>query len=260
MPEVSPTKYVVMATWDDVPHLDEAAKKALWDSIPPYQRDARSKGIPQLGAGAIYPIQESELLVDPFELPIWWPRVYGMDVGWNRTAALWGAINQETDTLYLYDEYYRGQAEPAVHVASIKIRGSWIPGVIDPASKTPSQRDGERLFIEYRDMGLDLFPASRGSGPSPREGGILAVWKRMTTGRVKVFRSLVNFWGEFRVYRRAEDGTVVKQNDHLMDCLRYLVTTGIHVAALPPDDDERMAEFIEQTRVKNTGRSSIGGY
>jgi len=34
-------KFVVMATWDDAPHLDADAKKELWRSIPPYQRDAR---------------------------------------------------------------------------------------------------------------------------------------------------------------------------------------------------------------------------
>jgi hypothetical protein len=39
------SKYVVMAGWDDVPHLDEQTKKDLYASIPPYQRDARSKRI-----------------------------------------------------------------------------------------------------------------------------------------------------------------------------------------------------------------------
>ena len=70
------SKYVVMAGWDDVPHLDEQAKKDLYASIPPYQRDARSKGIPQLGSGAIYPVPESEIVCKPFEIPRYWPRCY----------------------------------------------------------------------------------------------------------------------------------------------------------------------------------------
>ena len=60
------SKLVVGATWDDVPHLSPEQKAELWGSIPPYQRDARSKGIPQLGSGAIYPVPESEIVVDPF--------------------------------------------------------------------------------------------------------------------------------------------------------------------------------------------------
>jgi hypothetical protein len=83
------SKYVVMAGWDDVPHLDEQTKKDLYASIPPYQRDARSKGIPQLGSGAIYPVPESEIVCKPFEIPGYWPRCYALDVGWNRTAAIW---------------------------------------------------------------------------------------------------------------------------------------------------------------------------
>lgn len=258
MPQVSRTKYVVMATWDDAPHLSEEQKAKLWESIPPYQRDARSKGIPQLGSGAIYPIQEDEIKVAPFEIPVWWPRVYGMDVGWNRTAALWGAWDRDADVVYIYDEYYRGRAEPAVHAAGINLRGSWIPGVIDPASNTPSQKDGERLLAEYLDLGLDLYPASR-SGGSPREGGILAVWKRLTTGRLRFFNHLQHFFEEFRIYRRDEDGNVVKVNDHLVDCCRYLVTTGLLIATVPPDDDERMQDFLNSTKTQ-TGRSKIGGY
>ena len=109
------SRYVVMATWDDVPHLSEEDKEELWESIPPYQRDARSKGVPQLGSGAIYPVPESEIVVDPFQIPDWWPRVYGLDVGWNRTACVWGAIDRESATVYLYSEHYQGQSEPSVH-------------------------------------------------------------------------------------------------------------------------------------------------
>src|ERR1700676_3248186 len=106
-------RFICMATWDDAPHLSKEAKDELWKSLPPFQRDARSKGIPQLGAGAIYPVPESDLLVSPFAIPAHWPRGYGMDVGWNNTAAVWGAIDREHDILYLDSEYKRGQAEPA---------------------------------------------------------------------------------------------------------------------------------------------------
>ena len=40
-------KFVIMADWDDAPHLSESEKADLLRSSPPYQRDARTKGIPQ---------------------------------------------------------------------------------------------------------------------------------------------------------------------------------------------------------------------
>lgn len=223
------SKFVVMATWDDVPHLDDEVKKELWNSIPPFQRDARSKGVPQLGAGAIYPVPESDIVVPDFDIPAHWPRAYGMDVGWNRTAAVWGAIDRESDTVYLYSEHYRGQAEPIIHADAIKGRGAWIPGVIDPASRGRNQKDGDMLLRQYTELGLELQTAV-----NAREAGLYAVWQRMSGGKLKVFKSLGNWLSEFRLYRRDEKGNVVKENDHLMDATRYLVVSGLQVATTEP--------------------------
>lgn len=211
------TKYTVMATWDNAPHLDEQAKKELWKSIPPYQRDARSKGIPQLGSGAIYPVPEDDIIVDPFVIPEWWPQGYGMDVGWNCTAALWGAYDREADTLYLTSEHKGSHAEPVIHATAIKARGHWIPGFIDPASRGRNQKDGSQLLADYTALGLHLTLADNGV-----ESGLYAVWNRLSTGRLKVFRNLTRFLEEYRLYRRDENGKVVKENDHLMDDMRYL--------------------------------------
>jgi len=216
---------LVMITWDDVPHLDEKAKKELWDSIPAYQRDARSKGIPQLGAGAIYPVPESDIVCDAFEIPKHWPRGYGMDVGWNRTAVIWGAWDRQSDTIYLYSEHYRGQAEPSVHAGAVRGRGDWIRGVIDPAARGRGQKDGEQLLQNYRDLGLDLTEANNGV-----ESGIYITWERLSCGKMKVFRTLQNWLSEYRLYRRDEKGKIVKANDHLMDATRYLAVSGSAVA------------------------------
>lgn len=229
------SKCVITATWDDVPHLSEDAKRELMASIPPFQRDARSKGVPQLGAGAIYPVPESDFVVADIPIPEHWPRVFGMDVGWNRTAAVWGAIDRDSDTVYLYSEHYRGQAEPSVHAHGIRARGEWIPGVIDPAARGRGQRDGEQLFRDYVDLGLWLQPAA-----NTREAGIYAVWQRLSAGKLKVFKSLGNWLTEFRLYRRDEKGAVVKENDHLMDSTRYLVVSGLQHATVqhPKEDDD----------------------
>ena len=224
---------LVQATWDDAPHLTEKQKADLFASIPPYQRDARTKGIPQLGSGAIYPIAESEITVDPFPIPDWYRKAYALDVGWNRTACVWGALDPETDVLYIYSEHYRGQAEPSVHAQAIRSRGDWIRGVIDPAARGRTQTDGQRLLSIYRDD----FELSLTVANNAVEAGIQRVLMRMSTGRLKVFKTCQAWLGEFRIYRRDEKGLILKQNDHLMDATRYLEMSGLELAMTPPPEE-----------------------
>ena len=54
------------------------------------------------------------------------------------------------------------------------------------------------------------------------ESGLYSVWNRLSTGRIKAFKSLGGWFTEFRLYRRDEKGRVVKDNDHYMDATRYL--------------------------------------
>jgi len=222
-------KCVVMATWDDVPHLSAQDKADMLAAMPPHMRDARTKGIPALGAGAIYPISEEDVTIPDFAIPEHWPRVYALDVGWNNTGALWGAWDREADIVYLTAEYKRGQCEPAIHAQAIKSRGEWIPGVVDPASAGANQKDGSKLMDVYRGLGLDIQPAE-----NTVEAGILAVWERLSSGRIKAFKSLQAWLAEFRLYRRDEKGRVVKDNDHLMDGMRYLVMSGLQIAKTKP--------------------------
>lgn len=218
---------VTTATWDDAPHLSEADKTEMMKAYPPHQRDARTKGIPALGSGAIYPVAESEITVHPFPIPKHWKFVYGMDVGWNNTAAVFGVIDPDSGTVYITSDYKRGQAEPSIHAAAIKsrARGNDKPGVIDPASKGRGQADGEQLLAIYRGLGLNLIEADNGV-----ESGLFEVWERLSLGKLKIFSTCLALLEEYRVYRRDEKGRVVKENDHIMDALRYLIVSGIKIA------------------------------
>jgi hypothetical protein len=126
--EGAKSKCFIQAGWKDVPHLDEQERRKLTANTPPYQIQARTEGEPALGAGAVYPIGESEIVVEDRPIPDAWPRAFGMDVGWNRTAVVWGAQDPGSGVIYLYSEHYQGQGEPASHAHAIRGRGEWIRG------------------------------------------------------------------------------------------------------------------------------------
>lgn len=238
MGRVSPSRYLVTCGWGNIPHLDERTKADLLAGTPPYLRKARSEGIPALGSGAIYPVEEGFLSVDPFAIPAWWPRRYGLDVGWRKTAAVWCAKDPETGVKYLYAEYARGEASASLHAEAIKVRGEWIPGAIDPASRGRSQRDGGQLMQDYLLKGLKLEPAVNAV-----EAGLHEVWSQMDTGQLKVFSTLRSWFEEFRVYRRDDKGKVVKANDHLMDATRYTVVGFDGAARAKPPQHETTTGF-----------------
>ena len=207
---------VIFCEWDEVPHLGDDEKADLMTRIPAYQRDARTKGIPALGSGAIYQVPESDIRVQDFEIPTHWPRGFALDTGWAWTAAVWGALDRQAQVVYLYTVYKRGQAEPAVHAEAIRARGAWIPGVGDAAAINTT--DGRQFLDIYRRLGLKLVLADKAV-----EAGIQDVWELLSAGRLKVFESCGAWFEEFRLYRRDDQGRIVKQHDHLMDATRYLI-------------------------------------
>jgi hypothetical protein len=74
------------------------------------------------------------------------------------------------------------------------------------------------LFQNYQKLGLHLHFIH-----NAEESGILDVWRRMNSGRLKVFPSLSKYLEERRLYRRDEKEQIVKDRDNLQDAVRCLV-------------------------------------
>jgi hypothetical protein len=178
---------------------------------------------------AIYPVRESDICVKPFRIPASWPRAYGLEVGWGATAVIWGARDPNSDTVYLYDEYYSLDHRLPIDAEAIRSRGAWIRGVMDSEANGRDRTDGCQLIAMYQDLGLDLEVA-----PNLIESGILDVWQRMITGRLKVFASLENYLQELPRYHRDERGQVVTECDNLQNATRCLIQSGISCMRTEP--------------------------
>ena len=136
----------------------------------------------------------------------------------SNTAGIWAAVDPNTDTIYFYDEHYVGQELPSTHATSIKSRGEWIPGVIDPAARGRSQVDGKQLMQQYIELGLELRPAR-----NDVEAGVSLIQQRLASGKLKVFRTCQHWLKEYLIYRRDKNGKIVKEDDHAQDAGRYIV-------------------------------------
>ena len=222
------SKWTTIATWDDAVHLTPEAKAEYLAAIPPHLRQARTKGVPHMGAGLVWPVEESSLRVSNFPLPHHWPRCYGFDTGWAWNAAVWLAWDKQSDVVYVHDCYKRGAAEPPINSEAIKARGVWIPGSADAADI--NRLDGKQYLEIYRNLGLDIELPDKALST-----GLQNTWTRMSTGRLKIFESCTDLFDQIRTYMRNGHGDIPDDPRHdLCDALRYAIQSGLNRAKLPP--------------------------
>ena len=228
--EKPPGSGVVTMTIHDALHYTSAERQLIIAGYPEHERKARSEGIPIMGSGRVFPIDE-ELLKEPsMPIPSHWPRICGMDIGWDHpTAAVWMAWDRDTDTIHVYDVYRVRQMTPIVHAAAIKARGAWIPVAWPHDGLQHDTGSGAIIAKQYRDQGVPMLRQKathapergkkEGTGGYGVEAGVLAMFDRMQTGRFKVASHLNDWFEEFRMYYRQE-GLIVKKDDDLMSATR----------------------------------------
>lgn len=221
--EDSDDRAVITMTIDDALHYTPEERAKIIASYPPHEREARTKGIPSLGSGRIFPVAEDDILCDPFDIPKVWPQINGVDFGWDHPfAAMRCAWDRDNDVFYLVGEYRQREASPIIHSAAIKPWGDWIPVAWPHDGLQHDKGSGEQLAAQYRAQGLNLLPerATFDDGTNGVEAGVSDMLQRMQTGRWKVFRTCMSWVEEFRLYHRA-DGKIVKERDDLISASRY---------------------------------------
>jgi len=221
--EESPDRSVTTMTIEDADHYSEEDRARIIASYPPHEREARTKGIPSLGSGRIFPIEESAITCEPIDIPKTWPQIIGIDFGWDHPfGAARLAWDRDNDVIYVTGEYRQREASPIIHAASIKPWGAWIPVAWPHDGLQHDKGSGEQLAEQYRAQGLNLTTerAIFDDGTNGVEAGVSEMFQRMQTGRWKVFSTCTMWLEEFRLYHR-DKGLIVKERDDVLSASRY---------------------------------------
>jgi phage terminase large subunit-like protein len=230
--------YLKSATWDDVPHLKKEDKERLAASYRTHERDARTKGIPMMGEGAIFPISDDRIVVEPFAIPSHFARLKGVDFGFEHHAAgVEIAWDRGQDVIYVVDCYKaKGELAP-YHAAWFNKTNKWIPVAWPHDGMNTSKGGGPNVKDAYAQHGVNMLSKSaryqRSFGSKEKAGGqdqwpvIDEVRERMMTGRFKVFSNLSSWFEEKRSYhvKGGADGAIkiVDRRDDVLKATFYAV-------------------------------------
>lgn len=238
----NPEKFLTCMNIYEAKHFTaEKLKKieSLYSGLSEAERQARMMGIPTMGSGMVYPIDDNDIAYDAFPIPKNYQRIGGLDFGRGEhpTALVWVARDPATDIIYVYDALKTTRNSIAENASLIRKRGQWIPfayphdlmrdsGVergkmMDEDKKS----EGYKYKTMYEDDGVRFTPhnAKTSEGSNKVENGLVEIRQRMMTGRLKIARHLSELWKEKQVYRYGEDLKPIKQKDDLMDAMRYAV-------------------------------------
>ena len=238
--ETSPDRAVTTMTIDDAGHYSAEDRARIIAAYPPHEREARTKGIPSLGSGRIFPIEEAAISIDPIPISKHWPQIGGMDFGYDHPfGAVRMAWDRDNDCIYVTAVYREREATPIIHAAALKSWGEWLPWVWPHDGLQHDKGSGDQLALLYKGQGLKMWPerATFEDATNGVEAGIADMLQRMQTGRWKVFSNCREWFEEFRLYHR-KDGKIVKERDDVLCASRYALMMKRVAITKPADQTE----------------------
>ena len=209
--------------WADNPTLDVETVEMMEKTTPDWLKESRKYGRTGAGEGRCFPYSRDIYVCDPFEIERHWRQIAGFDVGFGHyTGAVCIAYDDQTETAYIYKEYFSKEQLPSVHASALKRWGD-VEFCIDTSSKRRSPTDGKNLFQMYADEGLRLRDAETRAGSI--ETSISIINTMLSERRLFIFSNCANLIKQMGGYRRVQDkqgrwSVLAKDND-LVDPLRY---------------------------------------
>lgn len=229
---------VIRMTIDDVDHYTPEQRASIIANYPEHEREARARGIPIMGSGLVFPVAESVLKVEPFQIPNHWARINGIDFGVDHPSAfVCVAHDRETDTAYVYDAWkvdgkkaeVLGMSPIALMASMVQSKGyQHIPISWPHDGLQREKSSGEQLRHQYTKFNLNMLPeraqfeptADGKPGGNSLEAGLSMMLTRMQTRQLRIFSHLNDVFDELRLYHR-KDGLVVKVDDDIISAMRY---------------------------------------
>lgn len=247
------TRKFIPARLDDNPYLaGDGRYEQMLKALPPTQRRQLLEGDWEVAEGAAFTEFDRELhIIEPFEIPVHWERIKGIDYGYaSESACIWGAVDKEDGTLIIYRELYRKGllgTELGHMITEMELNDPMsVPGVLDTACWNRTGTTGPTVGETLVKAGHKLRRADKN-----RIAGKIQIHeylKVQQSGRpkIQIFNTCPNLIRELQsipLDKSNPEDVDTKASDHAYDALRYLIMARPRVH----DTYSQIREFHRET-------------
>ena len=227
------TRKFIPARLEDNPYLaEDGVYEQMLNSLPPIQRRQLLEGNWDVAEGAAF-VEFDTLnhVITPFELPLQWERLKGIDYGYaSESCCLWGIVDANDGTLIIYRELYKkgltGEELGAI-ITDMETEDPFsVNGVLDTAAWARTGTTGPTVGESLVKAGHKLRRADKN-----RIQGKIQVHEYLKVrenGRPKlqIFNTCPNLIRELQsipLSKTNPEDVDTKASDHAYDALRYMI-------------------------------------
>jgi len=227
------TRKFIPARLDDNPYLSKDGRyEQMLKALPDVQRRQLLEGDWDITEGAAFTEFDTEIhVIPPFEIPIGWERVKGIDYGYaSESSCIWGCVDPTDGTLIIYRELYRkgltGE-DLAVMITNMELEDPFsVQGVLDTAAWNRTGTTGPTVGETLQRAGHKLRRADKN-----RIQGKIQIHEYLRvqpSGRpkIQIFTSCPNLIRELQsipLDKSNPEDVDTHAPDHAYDALRYLI-------------------------------------
>jgi len=228
------TRKFIPARLVDNPYLAQDGEyERMLMSLPPIQRRQLLEGNWEVNEGAAFvEFNSDHHIIPPFQIPIHWERVKGIDYGYAaESCCLWAAVDPQDKTIIIYKELYKkgltGEALGQTLTEMEMTEARSIMGVLDTAAWARTGYTGPTIGEMLLKAGHKLRRADKN-----RVAGKVQIHehlkRRNQTGRprLQIFNTCVNVIKELQgipLSKKNPEDVDTNAPDHAYDALRYLI-------------------------------------
>jgi len=258
------TRKFIPARLDDNPYLAEDGRyEQMLKALPPTQRKQLLEGNWDVNEGAAFTEFSLDThVISPFEIPISWERIKGIDYGYaSESACIWATLDPSDGTLIVYRELYRkgltGQ-DLGYRITEMEMQDPFsVAGVLDTAAWNRTGTLGPTVGETLVKQGHKLRRADKNRIQGKIQIHEYLRLQQSGRPRLQIFNNCPNLIRELQsipLDKSNPEDVDTKAQDHAYDALRYLIMSR-------PRINDPLAELRNlRTQQAYTPSDSVFGY